>query len=88
VREIVEQIGGHMKVQTIQRKLATDHGLTVRELLRPLKTIANFLKHADRDPTATIEIEESDIIKVLQLACQDFGRTAGGMPIEAQVFEA
>jgi len=87
-REIVEQVGGHMKVQTIQEKLAADRGLTVDELLRPLKTIANFLKHADRDPTATIEIEESEIVKVLQLACQDFGRTAGGMSIEAQVYEA
>jgi len=87
-REIVEQVGGHMKVQTIQEKLAADRGLTVDELLRPLKTIANFLKHADRDPTATIEIEQSEIVKVLQLACQDFGRTAGGMSIEAQVYEA
>ena len=57
-------------------------------MLRPLKNIANFLKHADRDPTQSIEIKENALIMVLQLACHDFGRTAGGMPIEAQVYEA
>jgi hypothetical protein len=87
-REIVEHIGGHTEVTTVQEELATDRGLTIDGMLRPLKNIANFLKHADRDPTATIEIEENDVIMVLQLACHDFGRTAGGMPIEAQVYEA
>jgi hypothetical protein len=87
-REIVEQIGGHTDVTTVQEELAGDRGLTVDEMLRPTKAIANFLKHADRDPAATIDIEENAIIMVLQLACHDFGRVAGGMPIEAQVYEA
>ena len=87
-REIVEQIAGHTQVTTVQEELAEDRGLTVDEMLRPMKTIANFLKHADRDPTASIEIVENAVIMVLQLACHDFGRTAGGMPVEAQIFEA
>ncbi|MFY9952203.1 hypothetical protein [Bradyrhizobium sp.] len=86
--EIVEQIGSYTEVTTVQEELASDRGLAVDELLRPMKTIANFLKHADRDPTATIEIEENAVIMVLQLACHDFGRITGGMPIEAQIYEA
>jgi hypothetical protein len=87
-REIVEQIAGHTDIATIQEELARDQGQTVDAMLRPMKTIANFLKHADRDPTATIDIEENAVIMVLQLACHDFGRTTGGMPVEAQVYEA
>jgi hypothetical protein len=87
-REIVEQIGNHTDITTVQEEIARDRGLAVDQMLRPLKTIANFLKHADRDPTETIDIEETDVIMVLQLACHDFGRTRGGMPIEAQVYEA
>jgi hypothetical protein len=87
-REIVEQIGGHTDVTTVQEELARDRNLTVDAMVRPMKTIANFLKHADRDPTATVDIDEIALIMVLQLACHDFGRTAGGMPIEAQVYEA
>lgn len=87
-REIVEQIGSHTEVLTVQEEIATDRGLTVDGMLRPLKNIANFLKHADRDPTATIDIEENDVMVALQLACHDFGRTTGGMPIEAQIYEA
>jgi hypothetical protein len=50
--------------------------------------IANFFKHADCDPTDTIDIEDDDAEMTLYLACHDFGRVADGMPIEAQVFEA
>jgi hypothetical protein len=87
-REIVEQIGGHTEVTTAQEELARGRASTVHDMLRPLKTIANFLKHADRDPTATIDIDNKNVEVVLQLACHDFGRVASGMPIEAQVFEA
>jgi hypothetical protein len=87
-REIVEQIGSHTDVTTAQEELARDRSLTVDDMLRPLKTVANFLKHADRDPTATIDIDDNNVEVVLQLACHDFGRVAGGMPIEAQIFEA
>src|SRR5260370_14272090 len=87
-REIVEQIGGHTDVTTVQEELARDQGLTVDAMLRPMKTIANFLKHADRDPTATVDIDENAVVMALQLSCHDFGRTRGGMPIEAQVYEA
>jgi hypothetical protein len=87
-REIVEQIGNHTDVTTAQEELARDRSLTRDAMLRPLKKIANFLKHADRDPAATIDIDHGNVEVVLQLACHDFGRIAGGMPIEAQVFEA
>jgi hypothetical protein len=67
---------------------AKARGVDVTEVTSPLRNIANFLKHADRDPTAKIDLEEDHIEIVLFYACHDFGRVAGGMPIEAQVFEA
>jgi hypothetical protein len=87
-REIVEKIGDHTDVTTVQEELAQQRGQTVDEMLRPLKAIANFLKHADRDPTSTSDIDEGHVAVVLQLACHDFGRVTGGMPVEAQVYEA
>jgi hypothetical protein len=88
VREVVAQIGEHLEVETVQRELAKARGQKVTELVRPLIDTANFFKHADRDPTEKIELYENDVEITLYFACHDFGRVAGGMPIEAQVFEA
>ena len=87
-REIVASIGEKIAVETVQRELAVTRGVTVKELTRPLATSANFFKHADRDADAIIEFDEKDTEVALQLACHDFGRITGGMPIEAQIYEA
>ena len=87
VREVVGQIGEHLKIETTQREMADFRGVTVDELVRRLKNIANFLKHADRDPAAAIALEDDAVELVLLYTCHDFGRVAEGMPIEAQVFE-
>jgi hypothetical protein len=87
VREVVAQIGQHLDIETVQKELATARGVKVEELIRPLSKTANFFKHADRDPTETIDLQDDDVEVVLFLACHDFKRVADGMPIEAQVFE-
>src|SRR6202521_4709604 len=87
-REIVATIGEQIDVETVQQELAASRGIGVKEMLRPLGTAANFFKHADRDATATLDFDEGDAEVVLQLACHDFGRITGGMPIEAQIYEA
>jgi hypothetical protein len=88
VREVVAAIGKHLDVKTAQEEFAKTRGVDVAEMTSPLRNIANFLKHADRDPTNKIDLEENDIEVVLFYACQDLGGVAGGLPIEAQVFEA
>jgi hypothetical protein len=88
VREVAAAIGEHLDVKTAQEEYAKARGVDVTAVTSPLRNIANFLKHADRDPTAKIDLEEDHIEIVLFYACHDFGRVAGGMPIEAQVFEA
>jgi hypothetical protein len=45
------------------------------------------MKHADREIEGSITLPYSSVEVALQLACHDFGRVAGGMPIEAQVYE-
>jgi len=86
-REIVAAIGNQIDVNTVQQELATARGVAVNELVRPLATTANFFKHADRDAAATLDFDDSDAEVTLQLACHDFGRITGGMPIEAQIYE-
>jgi hypothetical protein len=87
-REIVATIGDQIDVETVQQELAAARGLTVKELLRPLSQTANFFKHADRDADAVLDFDEGDAEVALQLACHDFGRITGGMPTEAQIYEA
>jgi hypothetical protein len=88
VREVVAQIGEQLDVETAQEEVAKARGMSVAEMIRPLTKLANFFKHADRDATAKTVLKENDVEIILFLACHDFGRVAGGMPIEAQVFEA
>jgi hypothetical protein len=88
VREVVGQIGEHLDVETVQKEIADARGMKVEEMIRPLSKTANFFKHADRDPTATTDLDDDGVEVVLFFACHDFGRVAGGMPIEAQIFEA
>jgi hypothetical protein len=87
-REIVATIGAQIDVETVQQELAVNRGTSVKEMLRPLGAAANFFKHADRDADQTLDFDEGDAEVVLQLACHDFGRITGGMPVEAQIYEA
>ena len=87
-REIVAAIGDQIDAETVLRELAARRGITVKELVRPLVHTANFFKHADRDADATIEFDTYDVELTLLAACEDFGRVADGMLVEAQVFQA
>jgi hypothetical protein len=84
-REIVATIGELIDVETAHQIVAAKHGTTV---VKQIRDIANFFKHADRNPRDTIELNETKVELVLELACNDFARVTGGMPIEAQVYEA
>jgi hypothetical protein len=87
-REITQAIGDKLSIRTVLTDIAESRGVARKELIADVHRYAGFLKHADRNPNAEINLAYSAIEVVLQLACHDFGRVAGGMPIEAQVFEA
>jgi hypothetical protein len=88
-REILTKLGGKMGVATILDDVASARGATTGEVEKKAREFVNFMKHADRDPAATLtNFSDRDNDPVLFFACQDFGRVAGGMPIEAQVYEA
>ena len=87
-REIVATVGEQIDVETVQQELAASRAIGVKEMLRPPGAAANFFKHADRDATASLDFDENDAEVVLQFACHDFGRITGGMPVEAQIYEA
>lgn len=86
-REILTSVGAHEGVTTLLHALGARDGKTLQELTTESRKIANFFKHADRDPQAKIEFREDEVNSVLAIACQDFGRITGGMPVEAQIYE-
>jgi hypothetical protein len=86
-REILTTIGEKMGIETSVHFVAKQKGVPVGDVVRIIHEYARFFKHADRDPTAKITFHETDVDAVLISACRDFGKVAGGMPIEMQVFE-
>lgn len=55
---------------------------------RLMTAVANFLKHADRDPDGVLaEVTDGDCAALLFVAIFDFGNLCGGKPVELQVFE-
>ena len=87
-REILTTIGEKVGVETILHSIAKRKAVPVKTLINQAHKFAKFFKHANSDPTEKLSFSEFEIDHVLLLACHDFGRVTGGMPIEAQVFEA
>jgi hypothetical protein len=88
-REILMTIGEKLGIVTLLHEYAADHGISLKEAIRRASPFANFMKHADRDPDAVLEgFEDDEIDPFLLIACKDFHKISGGMPVEAQVFEA
>jgi len=87
-REITQSIGDKLGVRTILTNVAEEHGVDRKELINGAHEYAGFMKHADRKAKAKIDLSYSFVAMVLEIACHDFGRVTGGMPVEAQVFEA
>jgi len=87
-RELLTTLGEKTGVETILHSLAKARNINVAELAKQAHEFAGFFKHADRNPTATVTFSETEVDSVLVLACHDFGRVTGGMPVEAQIFEA
>lgn len=88
-REILTTVGGFMGVQTILHNVHQQLGPSMRAVEKKAMEKANFVKHADRDPTGVLDdLDDADNTNLLLIACHDFGRVAKGMPVEAQVFEA
>jgi hypothetical protein len=87
-RELLTTIGDKTGIETILHSLAKTRNIDVVVLAKQAHEFAGFFKHADRNPTATVTFSETEVDSVLVLACHDFGRVTGGMPVEAQIFEA
>jgi hypothetical protein len=86
-REILTTVGDKIGVETVLHSLSKRSGKSVKQLARDAHSFAGFFKHADRDATATLTFAETEVDAVLAMACQDFGRVTGGMPVEAQIYE-
>jgi hypothetical protein len=86
-REILTTLGDKTGVETVLHAVAKRQGKTLKEIASSAHEFAKFFKHADRDPTAEITFSETEIDPVLEIACNDFARVTGGMPIETQVDE-
>jgi hypothetical protein len=87
-REILTTLGHKTGVETVLHEISAAKESTLQETIKKAHEFANFFKHADRDPATVLEFPEDQLETVLFIACHDFGRIAGGMPIQAQVYEA
>jgi hypothetical protein len=88
-REILTTLGEKTGRRTMLAGIAETTGTPLKKLIGIAGEFANFFKHADRDPTASLEtFTEQDTEMVLYIACHDFFRVANGQPIELQVYEA
>jgi hypothetical protein len=88
-REILTTIGSKIGIRTVLHGASQDTGKKLGRLIHSAHAYANFMKHADKDPTGVIEdFSETDADSILFIACHDFLRIAKGQPIEMQVFEA
>jgi hypothetical protein len=86
-RELLTTLGDHMGVETTLHSIAKRRKITVKQLIPEAHKYANFFKHAKSDPTAKLTFCETEVDHILGMACHDFGRVTGGMPLEAAVFE-
>lgn len=88
-REILTNIGTHLRVETVLHGISQSTGHKLGRLIEAAHEFANFLKHADKDPAAVLEkFTDADTDAVLFVACHDFSRVAKGQPVELQVYEA
>jgi hypothetical protein len=62
--------------------------MTRKDIYREASKHAAFFKHADQDPTGVLEaFDPAEADAVLYIACSDFSRLCGGMPVERDAFE-
>jgi hypothetical protein len=87
-REILTNLGNKLRLETylddMARWLETDVDTLRDKVVRPY----NFMKHADRDPTATLDgFSDEYNDGLLFCACRDLALVAKGLPVEAQVYD-
>jgi hypothetical protein len=88
-REILTTIGEKRGLRTMLAGLAVSTGKPLKDFTAAATESVNFLKHADRDPSAVLEdLDQDQVDIVLFIASHDFLRVTGGQPIELQVYEA
>jgi hypothetical protein len=86
-REITTTLADKAHVSSLLTQVAENLRIDRKALTTAAHRFANFMKHANRDPQGTIELPHRDIETVLFVACNDFCKVTGGMPVEAHVFQ-
>jgi len=86
-REILTTLGIKQGIETLLHQMAKWKGETLKEQIDKAHVFANFFKHANKDPTAIVEFPEDEVDGILFIACHDFGRITGGLPVHGQVYE-
>ena len=87
-RELLTTLGEKIEVETTLHSIAKKRNISVKQLIPQAHKYGRWFKHANTDPTAKLTFRETEVDHVLLMACHDFGRVTGGMPVEASVFEA
>ena len=85
-REIIHSIANQLGTATTAQYTAEFNGISTKDVLRPLVSVANFFKHADRDPDVKLMFDEQFVTFVLWMACHYFEDVANSLPVEMMVF--
>ena len=86
-REILTTLGDKTGVKTLLHDMSGWKGEPLKETISKAHGFAKFFKNANSDTTAILEFPEDEVDGILFIACHDFGRITGGMPVHAQVYE-
>lgn len=88
-REVLTIIACKKGIRSVLHGFSERAGVDLKSSIKKAHEHANFFKHADRDPGATLSnFSERDPGVVLFIASHDFRIITGGSPIECQVFDA
>ncbi|HEY5038368.1 MAG TPA: hypothetical protein VIJ93_04770 [bacterium] len=82
-REILTTLGDKTGVKTLLHDMSSWRGEPLKETINKAHGFAKFFKHANSDTTAILEFPEDEVDGILFIACHDFGRITGGMPVHA-----
>jgi hypothetical protein len=87
---VKDLVDSNDQARTWERLIALDNGLSYGDYLKIANRVQNFLKHADRDPTETLEFNSDDTEYILWVSSLNLGEIYSGekkLSVQMAVFQ-
>lgn len=86
-REVVTTLAEKQGHSTFLQHMAQQWQKTNEEVRKLAHDEVNFFKHADRNPTAALTVEDHHVRAVIMVACQEMQQVANPIPDEVEIFQ-